>query len=319
MPASSLFVKIFFGFWVVTIAVLASWLVAGHYLDSLLPDESQTRRGDGPPRFVMRLLYDLQNEPADQLSQVITDVQQEYRVRAWLLNASGEDVLGRRVPDNVATVAARVNESGKRAFLRDAGRHLVAHQLYRDDLGPMRSVLAFKPNRSRLAHTLGSNLWLRAALAVLVSGLLCYLLSRVLTRRLGGLRQAAGKLADGDLAVPLAVRDRGGDETDDLARDFNSMAAQLQQRIDVQRRLLADVSHELRSPLARLRVALALAEQNPAAVAPQLQRIEREATRLDELIAELLSSQSEDCAMDEHIDLVPLLQDLCNDASFEGR
>lgn len=319
MPASSLFVKIFLGFWVVTIAVLGSWLLAGHYLDSLSPDESEIRGGDGPPRFIMRLLYDLQNQPLEQLSQVINGVQTERKVRAYLLNAEGEDVLGRRVPANVAAVAARLDDNGRRAFLREDGRHLVAHQLFRDDLGPMRSVLVFKPSRSRLVHALGSNLWLRVVLAVLVSGLLCYLLSRVLTRRLGGLRQAAGQLADGDLDVRLAVRNHGGDETDDLARDFNRMAALLQQRIAAQRRLLADVSHELRSPLARLRVALALAEQNPAAVAPQLTRIEREARRLDELIAELLSSQSDDSAMDEHIDLVSLLRDLCNDASFEGR
>ncbi|MFO7553547.1 MAG: ATP-binding protein [Haliea sp.] len=319
MPAPSLFGKVFLGFWVVTIAVLGSWLLAGHYLDSLLPDENRTRHGDGPPRFVMRLLYDLQNQPDEQLAQVIAKVQSEHRVRAWLLSASGEDVLGRRVPDNVAAAAARLDHSGRRAFLRDDGRHLVAHQLYREDLGPMRSVLVFKPSRSRLVNALGSNLWLRGALAVLVSGLLCYLLSRVLTRRLGGLRQAAGKLAAGDLSVRLAVREQGGDETDDLARDFNRMASQLQQRIDAQRRLLADVSHELRSPLARLRVALALAEQNPAAAAPQLQRIEREATRLDDLIAELLGSQGGESSMDEHIDLVPLLRDLCTDASFEGR
>jgi signal transduction histidine kinase len=319
MPAASLFVKIFLGFWVVTIAVLGSWLLAGHYLDSLLPDENQTRRGDGPPRFVVRLLYDLQNQPREQLAEIIAVVQTEHKVRAYFLNTDGEDVLGRRVPANVAAVAARLDETGRRAFLRDDGRHLVAHQLFRDDLGPLRSVLVFKPSRSRLVHALGSNLWLRGVLAVLVSGLLCYLLSRVLTRRLGGLRQAAGQLADGDLDVRLVVRNQGGDETDDLARDFNRMAAQLQQRIAAQRRLLADVSHELRSPLARLRVALALAEQNPAAVAPQLMRIEREARRLDELIAELLSSQSEGSSMDEHIDLVPLLRDLCNDASFEGR
>jgi two-component system sensor histidine kinase CpxA len=319
MPASSLFVKIFLGFWVVTIAVLGSWLLAGHYLDSLSPDESQTRGDDGPPRFIMRLLYDLQNQPLEQLSQVINGVQTERKVRAYLLNAEGEDVLGRRVPANVAAVAARLDDTGRRAFLREDGRHLLAHQLFRDDLGPMRSVLVFKPSRSRLVNALGSNLWLRVVLAVLVSGLLCYVLSRVLTRRLGGLRRAAGQLAAGDLEVRLAVRTHGGDETDDLARDFNRMAALLQQRIAAQRRLLADVSHELRSPLARLRVALALAEQNPAAVAPQLSRIEREARRLDELIAELLSSQSEDSAMDEHIDLVSLLRDLCNDASFEGR
>jgi signal transduction histidine kinase len=319
MPASSLFVKIFLGFWVVTIAVLGSWLLAGHYLDALSPDESHTRGGDGPPRFIMRLLYDLQNQPLEQLSQVINRVQTERKVRAYLLNAEGEDVLGRRVPSNVAAVAARLEDTGRRAFLRENGRKLVAYPLFRDDLGPMRSVLVFKPSPSRLVNALGSNLWLRVVLAVLVSGLLCYVLSRVLTRRLGGLRQAAGQLADGDLDVRLAVRTHGGDETDDLARDFNRMAALLQQRIAAQRRLLADVSHELRSPLARLRVALALAEQNPAAVAPQLSRIEREARRLDELIAELLSSQSEDSAMDEHIDLVSLLRDLCNDASFEGR
>ncbi len=319
MPAYSLFAKIFLGFWVVTIAVLGSWLLAGQYLDSLVPEESHRRHGEAPPRFIVRLHYDLQNQAAAQLPEVIEAVQERHKVRVYFLDANGEDILGRRVPENVATVAARLGKSGRRAFLREKTRHLVAHQLYREDLGRMRSVLVFKPSSSRLVNELGSNLWLRGTLAVLVSGLLCYLLSRLLTRRLGGLREAAAKLADGDLAVRLAVRDQGGDETDDLARDFNRMAAQLQQRIDAQRRLLADVSHELRSPLARLRVALALAEQNPATAGSQLERIEREASRLDELIAELLRSQSEQLAMDEHIDLVPLLRDLCNDASFEGR
>ncbi len=319
MPRSPLFVKIFLGFWVITIAVLGSWLLAGQYLDSLVPDDRHPHHRESPPRFVVRLLYDLQNQASEKLPEVIAAAQAEHRVQVYFLNSSGEDVLGRRVPQNVAMVAARLGKGGRRAFMRDDSRQLLAHQLYREDLGRMRSVLVLKPSRSRLVNELGSNLWLRGALAVLVSGLLCYLLSRLLTRRLGGLRQAATKLADGDLAVRLAVRGQGGDETDDLARDFNRMAAQLQQRIDAQRRLLADVSHELRSPLARLRVALALAEQNPAAAGPQLERIEREASRLDELIAELLRSQSDQLAMDEHIDLVPLLRDLCNDASFEGR
>lgn len=319
MPRSPLFVKIFLGFWVITIAVLGSWLLAGQYLDSLVPDDRHPHHRESPPRFIVRLLYDLQNQASEKLPEVIAAAQAEHRVQVYFLNSSGEDVLGRRVPQNVAMVAARLGKGGRRAFMRDDSRQLLAHQLYREDLGRMRSVLVLKPSRSRLVNELGSNLWLRGALAVLVSGLLCYLLSRLLTRRLGGLRQAATKLADGDLAVRLAVRGQGGDETDDLARDFNRMAAQLQQRIDAQRRLLADVSHELRSPLARLRVALALAEQNPAAAGPQLERIEREASRLDELIAELLRSQSDQLAMDEHIDLVPLLRDLCNDASFEGR
>ena len=114
------------------------------------------------------------------------------------------------------------------------------------------------------------------------------------------------------------MRQRGGDETDELARDFNSMAEQLQERIESQKRLLGDVSHELRSPLARLRIALALAQEQPQGTRTHLARIERETERLEELIGQLLDSQGPDTALDDHIDLVPLLQQLCSDAKFEG-
>jgi two-component system sensor histidine kinase CpxA len=97
------------------------------------------------------------------------------------------------------------------------------------------------------------------------------------------------------------------------------MAAQLQQRIDAQRRLLGDVSHELRSPLARLRIALALAEDDPQNLLTHLQRIEKEAERLDELIEQLLASQSTNITLDAHIDLVQLLRQLSADANFEGQ
>ena len=96
------------------------------------------------------------------------------------------------------------------------------------------------------------------------------------------------------------------------------MAQQLQERIEAQKRLLADVSHELRSPLARLRIALALAQDNPESSPAYLQRIEREAERLEELISQLLASQAEGIELSDHIDLVPLLQQLCSDANFEG-
>ena len=69
------------------------------------------------------------------------------------------------------------------------------------------------------------------------------------------------------------------------------MAAQLQEKIQAQKRLISDVSHELRSPLARMRVALALAEREPTRQQEQLSRIEIEAERLDDLIGQLLSAQ----------------------------
>jgi two-component system sensor histidine kinase CpxA len=165
---------------------------------------------------------------------------------------------------------------------------------------------------------LGSNLWLRIALAVLVSGVVCYLLSLLMTRRVKALQVASRRLATGDLDTRLRVRSRGGDETDELARDFNSMAGELQERMQAQKRLLGDVSHELRSPLARQRIALALAQENPGNATSYLQRIEQETERLEALIGQLLASQAEEVQLDVHIDLVPLLQQLCSDANFEG-
>jgi len=97
------------------------------------------------------------------------------------------------------------------------------------------------------------------------------------------------------------------------------MAGQLQERMQAQKRLLGDVSHELRSPLARLRLALALAEKKPDNRQEYMERIERETERLEELIEQLLSSQAQQVPLDTPVDLVPLLDRLCSDANFEGQ
>lgn len=327
MFSTPLFLRIFFGFWLVTIVVLGSAILVGNYLDTLIPETAGLTEGDrhsgvapaaaGPPRVFVRLLYELQNAPLASVPEIIRQAQRRHGVDVFLITATGSDFLQRPVPDSVARVAARLDGDRRRVFQRHGAQQLLGHQLYRTDIGSLRSVLVLNPPRMPLINALGSNLWLRGALAVLVSGLLCYGLSRLLTRRLSSLRAAARKLAAGNLETRLSVRAQGGDETDDLARDFNRMAELLQERIGAQKQLLSDVSHELRSPLARLHVALALAEQDPQNAAGQLQRIEREAQHLDSLIGELLASQAEQADLEQHIDLVALLEELCSDARFE--
>jgi two-component system sensor histidine kinase CpxA len=139
-----------------------------------------------------------------------------------------------------------------------------------------------------------------------------------MTNRFKQLQVASRRLAQGNLDTRIQVRDHGGDETDELARDFNSMAEQIERQIQSQKRLLSDVSHELRSPLARLRIALALAERDTQNQDKHLDRIDSEAERLEELIGQLLQSQMSNNTLDLHIDLAVLLQELCSDASFEG-
>jgi len=318
-PRLHLFGKIFIGFWLATIAVLLSWQLASQYFEAG-PDRGDIPpRPQGPPqRFIMRMIYDLQNLDEAEIRQLVVAAAADHDVDIYLLNREGSDLLGRKVPDRVTAVARELEGPRRRAFSNADGEHLLAHDIYRPDLGVMRAVFVFRPTRHLLLGLLGSHLWLRISLAVLVSGMVCYLLSRLMTSRIRELQLASRRLATGDLDTRLKVRTRGGDETDDLARDFNTMASQLQDRIQAQKRLLGDVSHELRSPLARLRIALALAQEHPGSSGNYLARIERETERLEELIGQLLDSQAGEVELDSHIDLVPLLGQLCSDAGFEG-
>jgi len=316
----SLFVKVFIGFWLITLAVLGSWMLSNQYFESRLDSAgppSEQRPAAPPHRFVLRVTYALQNTPSGELPGLLRRAERDHGVQIYLLRRDDSDLFERPVPAQIARTAQKLQGQRRMARAEHSGQVLFAHSIYREEDGPLRAVFQFrKPERPVLAF-LAQNNWLRMLLVIGVSGLLCYLLSRLVTGRLQELSLASRRLAQGELGTRLLVREHGGDETDELARDFNAMAEQLQQRIQAQRRLLADVSHELRSPLARLRVALALAQEQHSANPTQLDRIEREAERLEELISQLLSSQAEQAELSDHIDLASLLQQLGADAAFE--
>jgi len=137
------------------------------------------------------------------------------------------------------------------------------------------------------------------------------------------LRSAFEALANGDMDVRLApAMGSRRDELADLGRDFDSMAQRLQQLMDGQQRVLHDVSHELRSPLARLQAAIGLARQQPERVEDSMTRIEREAVRMDNLVSELLTISRLEAGMagklDEDVDLNELISNVMEDARFEA-
>ena len=145
-----------------------------------------------------------------------------------------------------------------------------------------------------------------------------------LSKPIRHLRWALHQVAEGHLDVrvqPLMGHRR--DDVADLGRDFDRMAQQLQQSLAAHKRLLHDVSHELRSPLARLQAAIGLARQNPQKLEPMLERIEREAERVDRLVGELLTlARLESADMSpprERVDLIELLGAIADDAQFEAR
>ncbi|WP_455212310.1 ATP-binding protein [Kaarinaea lacus] len=130
----------------------------------------------------------------------------------------------------------------------------------------------------------------RIIIGIVVSGLICFALARYLSAPIKRLRQAAMQLSHGNLDARMseATQNRS-DEIGALAKDFNFMANRLQTIINSQKHLMRDISHELRSPLARIQVALELARKRNTAIEPELQRIELEIDRLNRLIDELLT------------------------------
>ncbi|HXN80434.1 MAG TPA: ATP-binding protein, partial [Steroidobacteraceae bacterium] len=127
------------------------------------------------------------------------------------------------------------------------------------------------------------------AIALGVSAAVCFFLARYLASPVERLRLATRQLASGDLNVRVLPALKGRqDDLGLLAADLDTMAERLQLQLEAKQQLLRDVSHELRSPLARLQLALSLARREDGGVERHLARIEREAERLEALIARTL-------------------------------
>jgi two-component system, OmpR family, sensor histidine kinase CpxA len=163
--------------------------------------------------------------------------------------------------------------------------------------------------------------------AVAVGGLTTFVLVMVFTRPVINLREAARQLSMGRLnarakesSKPWALH---SDEFDALVHDFNHMAERLESLVNAQKMLLRDVSHELRSPLARANVALELARDDAdPTMTTHLDRIQRETERLNQLIGQLLTLSSMEAnegeAGFERIELNDLVAEIVSDANYEA-
>ena len=235
--------------------------------------------------------------------------------RVYAVDRNDEDLLHRPVPAGSAALA--------RARLRDGDRRSQRIARHDEASGLLLFVATTEgPRRPRRAAPLP--LPALAAAGLLASLAFSALLAWYLTQPIRHLRDGFASLVGGSLETRVAERiGRRNDELADLGRDFDRMAGQLQQLVATQRRLLHDVSHELRSPLARLRAAIDIARQEPTRRDAMLERIERESLRVDGLVDELLTLVRLDAgaaqAEFEPADLAELVASIVDDARFEAR
>lgn len=168
--------------------------------------------------------------------------------------------------------------------------------------------------------------WQLPLMIFVLSGVCCFLLVWRLLRPIKQLQAATQKMAEGDLNARVGESVLGEDEIGQLGRDYNQMADKVSQHVDAQKRLLADISHELRSPLARQQVAMSLVRKtlkhnDSVGMLKAIDRIEVENERLNDMIGQLLMlSRLEANQVFEfsRVDLNMLLQRLSVDATFEA-
>jgi two-component system, OmpR family, sensor histidine kinase CpxA len=325
----SLFFKIFLGFCAVVLLVgvslEASSIMANYYetrwqnvLHSVMPMEAEK----------CARLYETSGKQAVQ--DYLDELQRHYSVRFYFFDEDGNSLLDRGAPELILKMAASkesLNRSAKQNLSSVNPRQGVAMRLVEGPSG-RKYNLTFQQSPTLImpvSEAVGTHPYLRLLGIGLFGAILCVLLTRNITKPIGRLRAAASGIAAGRLKtrVDPSVR-RRYDEIGTLARDFDRMAEQIEALVTAQRDLLGDVSHELRSPLSRLTVALGLLRECSPEEAPEyLGRIGLEAERLDKLIGQLLTLTRIESGVEstqrENFDLTNLVQEVAADGDFEAR
>ena len=321
----TLFAKLFAWFWI-TIALLLCVTFAGSWLLARDPRTVDHHVGD-PFGIVVRIAQDVYvKHGRAELDSMLAGIERRDSVTPYLV-AGGRELRGRPMPDAVARVASQVTMNDAPTFWPHPPRILFGYPLHGVAGERLALVLSPKPLPGPLRVLMpisAGGPWMLALLVVL-TGVICLALVQVLVAPVRRLQEATKRLAAGELNARTGYAGHvPGDELEALALDFDRMAERIELLVGSQRQLLRDISHELRSPLTRMGVAIGLARKRVDANAqPLLDRIERESERLNELISQLLMlTRLEDRdapARWERIDLVEVVDALVDDAHFEAQ
>lgn len=331
----SLFLKIFLWFGLamvlVNVASFVTGVIAERHFHNLPPMELRAAFAV----YAQTAVEVFEREGQSALAAYLERVESTSHISAVVFNEQGEEVSGRSLPIGAKELAQRID--GNATFISDFSYPIpLGAQTIKSPLGARYILVGDLPGHVPPKHgpprpgQPGSFLFglhqlgLRLIPILLVGGLFCYWLARYLTTPIVKLRATTHELADGNLSARVSQSlIRRQDEIGYLGREFNLMAEQIEALVEAQRRLVSGVSHELRSPLARLNVALGLARRRAGAEATTaLDRIEHEAENLNEMIGRLLTltrlESSTAWPKQTLIELAPLVREVADDADFEA-
>jgi signal transduction histidine kinase len=317
----SIFLKIFLWFWL-TMVLIALAFVFIWSLESDAAPSRQSLTSDAVALYAGSAAETFESKGVQPANALLQHLNEDFHVRAALLDQNLQTIAGVANPDPrllqtaKVTLQTQITSRGDFAYAvapaqtPSGKRYFFAAELPRRTTGLFRGSL-----QQQLV---------RWTIAILISGLICYTLTRYLIQPVLRLRTAAGSIAAGDFTARATPKLAGRrDEMGELVRDFNQMAERIERLMEAQQQLLRDVSHELRSPLARLNVALELAKKGAGEpAASSLNRIEQESERLNEMIGRLLTLARIKALVDppQHgsVSLRAIIDQIAQDAGFEA-
>ena len=318
----SLFLKFFVSFWLVIGLIIGAAAVGGFlYAEQLQAVIEDFEAGDS----MLEANAALQAGGKDALIRWREGTPPDDGVIIFFLDDSGQDISFTRIPFAVERMFERHRSRYERMQRdrRDGDRTQRRSRLLPQLTAPDGEVLTMLVAPVRAPEAFWASQDIRVLLfifALAISGFVSYALAAAVSRPVGKLRDATVSLADGDLNVRVAdSMGRRRDELGLLGRDFDSMAEKLQRAALQQTELSRNISHELRSPLARIRVAVELARRS-AGDLPEFERLDLESERLDALIGQILSYNKLETDEEKEkatIDLSDVLKEVQENVNYE--
>jgi len=314
--------KLFFAFWIVIlISVLISYLVTMQFRHSPSQEQASPQQ--------LKLLKKYTEKLANKKQVKLKAIQRSFNRK------NHQMLIIKKISDNKVYAPRKLGWIEVTSYLE---KHPLDNPVTIDfDFTKVTSSQPIVINGEKFQLFIGSEIrrknivsWInrlplamRLIMLLLVSFISCWLLAKSFTKPLIAIQKASKSIGQGKLTTRITKFDLRSDEFGALARSFNQMAEQLENNITAHQRLLGDVSHELRSPLTRLQLAVALAEKNMGNNIEQqkhLNRCETEVDRLDQMIADVLTlsklEHNHNTFITEHIDLKYLTEQVVNDCQY---
>ena len=317
----SLLIRVFVSFWsIIVVSITAAALLGYAYAERVRASVQDFQLGEA----MLDASEALEDEGRDGLARWIESLPGAMSSLVFVLDEEGRDLLERPVPPPINVAFRRFSDRRARGFSPGpAAGNLRPARPFTELVGPDDRLYALfvLPPQATVGKWIAQRSRLGLALVMLLlSAAVSYLLARAISRPVGQLRESAVAIARGDLGTRVTDRvGRRSDEIGLLARDFDRMANELQRAARRQTELTQNVSHELRSPLARLRVALELARRKLGEL-PEFDVIDEETGKLDGLIGQILEFSRLDADARETLESIELcdtVQSVVEDARYE--